>query len=1007
MSTGETNINYPAFANDSDAEAAAGLAAMQAADEQEAAEEARRHSSHVQSVSTDPRSSDLERSDDSDYAGYGDLSLAGGGYAATMHYGDEPFMSATGGMYGQNDRLNPRMTSMRSSGVSSDGRMSQVSGYSLDTTQPFPTLPPEMARVDAGGTGGLTEPSSHPRRLSYEDGDEVRLDAESDIGEQDAIPDLFFHPGMSPNRPLPPPPSASDSVLRSSQRLSIQALNVQSRYSSYDQLPRLYPTAPDAYHHDSLSPSMVPRSTSLASNRSQPRTEQPMRSKTDADKARLLKQKQGAGFLHDGYESITPKTDLGTPLDLPTIPKKKLDPGKISAEVFKKCSEPWAMSSVFAWIKSLTDEETDLKESTLNDAITALFLHKVPTMSTIDAESLGQQFVEDMYSNKVLVKDEEWVKYAPGFMSGVMYQLTGLGCYSLRLHVPPEVATARCYSFHCMRTVKKAELNIPTSPPEDIPWPTYHNLTKEVMESRGKKEFERQCNLREIISKEDSFLFGLDLLGKMYRDQLAKANPPIISSKRLPGFLKDVFGLVEKVKKVNEEFLAPQLKYREKEQGPWVAGFSDIFREFIRRARPIYVDFAARYPKADQMIRDEEKRNPAFATFLAERQRQNASRLGWDSYMKSPITRLQRYILALETVMKLSTQQNDEKTNLAFAIDELKATAHDADVRVNEVNKQLELTALEKKIRLRKHPGDEVDLALNHLGRSIILRGDLQRLGGKGMSWVPTHAILFDHYLVLAKPLRDPHGNEAYDASKPPIPMGLIQLESSNDPAMMKSSMRGVTAVSSGAAGRAAPSPDPRLARTTSGQTSGAPLVHTATGLSTGSGGTGSMTGVSMADQDSKEDRILYPFRVKHLGRTEVYTLYALSADKRQEWCEAIISAKTQHAEALYTQNAEPFKLRVLADTAFGTEYSASTHRRTVINGTPLDRAVREVEKRYAGHGRPAPICRTAVNCATVFYQPQGKIMCAIGTDSGVYISEYQNPRGWIRVSTMLLRRRN
>lgn len=1008
MSTGETTINYGAFANDSDAEAAAGLAAMQAADEQEAVEEARRRSGHIQSGLTDPRSSDRERSDDSDYAGYGDLSLAGGGYAGTMHYGNEPFVSATGGMYEQNDRLNPRMSSMRSSGVSSDGRTSQISGYSMEVTQPFPTLPPEPARVDAGGTGGLTEPSPYAsRRLSYENGDEAHLGAESDASEHDAIPDLFFHPGMSPNRPLPPPPSMSDSAIRNSQHLSAQAASMQHRYSSYDQLPRLYPTAPDAYQQDALSPSMVPRSTSLASNRSQARTEQPMRSKTDADKARLLKQKQAGGLLQDGYESITPKTDMGTPLDLPTIPKKKLDPSKISAETFKKCSEPWAISSVFAWIKSLTDEETDLKENTLTEAITALFLHKVPTMSTLDAESLGQQFIEDMLKSKVLVKDEEWVKYAPGSMSGVMYQLTGFGCYSSKLHIPTENTMGRCYSFHCMRTVKKAELNIPTSPPESIPWPVYHNLTKEVFMSRGQKEFDRQCNLREIIETEDSFLFGLDLVRKMYRDQLAKANPSIVSSKRLPVFLKDVFGLVEKIKKVNEEYLAPQLKYREKEQGPWVLGFSDIFREFIRRARPIYVDFAARYPKADELIRDEEKKNPAFATFLAERQKQNVSRLGWDSYMKSPITRLQRYILQLETVMKLSIQQNDEKTNLAFAIDELKAAAHEADVRVNEVNKQLALTALEKKIRLRKHPGDEVDLALNHLGRAIILRGDLQRLGGKGVSWVPTHAILLDHYLVLTKPVRDPHGNEIYDASKPPIPMGLIQLESTNDPAVMKSSMRGVTAVSGGAAGRAGQSPDPRLARTTSSQSGGAPLVHTPTGLSGGSGGPGSVAGVTIMDQDSKEDRILYPFRVKHLGRTEVYTLYALSADKRQEWCEAIISAKTQHAEALYAQHAEPFRLRVLADTAFGTEFTATTQRRIVIEGTPLDRAVREVEKRYAGQGRPAPVCRTAIHCATVFQQPQGRVMCAIGTDSGVYISEYQNPRGWIRVSTSQLFQRS
>jgi hypothetical protein len=150
----------------------------------------------------------------------------------------------------------------------------------------------------------------------------------------------------------------------------------------------------------------------------------------------------------------------------------------------------------------------------------------------------------------------------------------------------------------------------------------------------------------------------------------------------------------------------------------------------------------------------------------------------------------------------------------------------------------------------------------------------------------------------------------------------------------------------------------------------------------------------------SKEEKIMYPFRIKHLGKTETYTLYAPTAQNRQDWCEAIIQAKTRHAEALFSQNAEPFKLRVLADTAFGYEGLSYPGKRFMIRGTPLDRAIQESEKKFEGQGRPAPVCRAQVNCATVFNQPYGRLMCAVGTDYGVYISEYQNSRGWIRVSS-------
>lgn len=995
ITTGEHNINYGAFANDSDAEAAAGLAAMQAADEQEAAEEARRQSSHFDNAGSG-HLPNPDRSDDSDYAtGYGDLSLAGGGHAGTMHYGNEvPAVTTTS--YGYERHLNPRMSSMRSSGVSS----TQSSGYEhIGSGQGFPTLVPETVRVDTGGTGGLTEPSPHPRRMSYDDGDEAALSDYGDGG--DGIPDLFFHPGMSPNRPLPPPParSTSESGSRSSQHLSSH-LSVSNNRSSYygtdTSSLRLYPTAPDAYNTDALSPSMVPRSTSLASNRSQPKYEQPMRSKTDADRARALKQQAAARGHPDSHASMTPRSDteIGT-LDLPAIPRKKFDANKISTATYDKCAEPWAMSAVFAWIKSLTDEETDLKESTLTDAISAMFSHKVPTISSIEADELAQQFVKDMYLAGALHKDEEWVKFGAGTMSGVLYQLTGLGCYSSLLHLSDGIK-GRCYAHHCMRTVRKADLDVPDGVKE-VNWQDYWAITKEQIEGRSKKEIERQNNLRELVYSEFGYIFGLSIIQTLYKDRLSRKDSSIIPAKRLPTFIHDVFGLVDSVKKVNEEYLAPQMKYREDEQGPWVVGYSDILREWIRRARPILVDFAGKYPRADVLIREEESRNPAFKTFLdSARKDPTAARQGWDNYMKSPIQRLQRVRLQLETIMKNTLEHPEEKTNLAFAIDEIKACVSEMNSRVGEAEKAANLITLQKKLRLRKHPGDEVDLALDQLGRTIAQEGDFFRQGSKGVSWVPCHAILFDHYLVLAKPSRDVQGNEVYDVSKPPIPMGLISLESMNDAPVTRSAVRGVTTVAGQAAG--AKGVDPRLARTTSSQ-SGSTLQHTNTGLTASSGASGSMAAPGAMDGDSKDERIFYPFKIKHLGRTEIYSLYATSPGQRNEWCEAIINTKTQYAEALHSQNAEPFKLRVLADTAFGAEPFNYGPKRITIRGTPLDRAVKEVEKRYHGQGRPAPICRTGVNCSAIFQQPAGRHMCAIGTDSGVYISEYGNPRGWVRVS--------
>jgi hypothetical protein len=504
---------------------------------------------------------------------------------------------------------------------------------------------------------------------------------------------------------------------------------------------------------------------------------------------------------------------------------------------------------------------------------------------------------------------------------------------------------------------------------------------------------DRQNNLHEIVTTEDAFIGQLDVLRELYRDQLANMQPAIIPPKRLPKFLNDVFGKVDAVKKVNEEYLLAQLKYRQKEQGPFIVGFSDIFREWIRKAKMVYIDYAATFPYANYLVRKEMERNAHFRQFLNQaREHKMSNRLSWDTYLKAPITRIQRYTLLLSTVHKNMVKDCEEKTNLAQAIDEIKVVALECDNKVGETSKKVDLMELSAKLQLRPEMKKEVELNLQHLGREIIYRGDLQRPGTRTRFLVDTHAILFDHYLVLAKlsTTRDPTRGikyESYDVSKLPIPMDLLALESTNDDPVVKSSVRGVSTVTPPQA-------------TTRGA-GAAPLIHSNSGNSGNS--TTSSSGKTLVPatvlESSKDDKILYPFKVKHLGKNGTFTLYAFSAQNRQEWCEKIMEAKTRHAAALFAQNAEPFRLRVLADTAFASSDHSGISKRTVtIKGTPLDRAIREVEERYGGSkSRPVPVCRTSVHCATVFQQPPGRMMCAVGTDYGVYISEYNDPRGWVR----------
>ncbi|KAI9843288.1 MAG: hypothetical protein M1837_006503 [Sclerophora amabilis] len=1031
LGTGQ-GVNYDVYSDDSDAEAAMGVAAMRMAEEQDAVNGLQFGSSGPEPIfrtsgdqHQEQQAPAVDVSSDSDYATV-DMSSMGGGQPGHLSYGAETNSSASYRQSSEADHHRHKSVDSRDSRINSSfstpslGRgpgQGPTHDYFLpdqDAIHPFRSFQ-SVARVDTDGTGGLAEPSAHPRRMSFDEGDERSWDAFADersnsqSPSKEDFPEMFYHPTRT-DRPLPPVPSGSDnSVARFSTRESVNAYE-----EAYGKPP--YPLAPDAYESQLLSPTglPVPRSTSLSSHTSTAQTVPPARAKTDAEEQRrskLVKQQQlGIYASTPGSEITSPQGTV--PLDLPSIPagkRKKFLPNKLSSTDFKRCAEPWAFSSIAAWLKEMSEGEADLREKTIVDGLVALFTHKVPTMNIADAETLSARVVQELFNSEVLIHEEEWVKFGPQTTSGVIWQLTGTGCYAPRLHT--QDMSGRCYSHHCSRTLKKINLHTQVLEPQRKlqDWATFYKIKKDDIDGINKKEVERQNNLHEIVQTEDQYMDQLNVLGVLYRDQLLSWQPSIIAPKRLANFTKEVFGKADAVKKVNEDFLLAQLKYRQQEEGPWITGFSDIFREWIRKAKNAYLDYAASFPKATLMVRKEAETNILFRQFLDQaRDNERSKRLGWDTYLKAPITRLQRYTLLLSTVLKNMPQENEEKTNLQTAIEEVKNVTMECDARYAEMSKKVDLLELNSKLILR--PGMErVELNLNHLGRELIFEGDLQRTGANRFNWLEIRAILFDHYFVLAKTVhqKDTTGGvkrERYDVSKVPIPMDLLVLDSTYDEPVVKNAVRGIGAVTTVTTKAQTPT-ELRLGRTATGSMGPGTLTHTntdasATSVSTNSSGKTMVTNTVLENSKDKDEKIMYPFRVKHLGK-DVYTLYAPTAQSRNEWCSKILEAKTKHAASLFAQNAEPFRLRVIADCAFGYDYLTGGPRSMVIKGTPLYRAVRDVETMFESAGpRPGPVCRAAVNCATAFHQPYGKAMVAVGTDFGVYLSQVDNPRGWSKAIT-------
>ena len=210
------------------------------------------------------------------------------------------------------------------------------------------------------------------------------------------------------------------------------------------------------------------------------------------------------------------------------------------------------------------------------------------------------------------------------------------------------------------------------------------------------------------------------------------------------------------------------------------------------------------------------------------------------------------------------------------------------------MQRKVDLNDLTRRLVLRPGMKNEVNLNLDEYGRQVIHRGDLQRMGGNRFTWLDCHGILFDHYLVLAKTVAqrtDQAGKaEVYDVSRLPIPMDLLILDSANDPPVQKSSyVKGITSLRDVPAGRSSTPSDPTLVSRNSTSQSPAPQLQS---VNTGSSGTSLQTVTSLGDSKDA-DRIMYPFKVKHLGR-DTYTLFAPTEKARKDWADSIVQSQNK-----------------------------------------------------------------------------------------------------------------
>lgn len=103
---------------------------------------------------------------------------------------------------------------------------------------------------------------------------------------------------------------------------------------------------------------------------------------------------------------------------------------------------------------------------------------------------------------------------------------------------------------------------------------------------------------------------------QVIRGALITADPPIIPRERLQQFIQDVFLNMDEVVEKCDQFLEA-LKVRQREEHPLVRNIGDVILSHALDWHPVYLKYNVSVPMAEQRVKEEISRNPAFAAFVS------------------------------------------------------------------------------------------------------------------------------------------------------------------------------------------------------------------------------------------------------------------------------------------------------------------------------------------------------------------------------------------------------
>lgn len=472
----------------------------------------------------------------------------------------------------------------------------------------------------------------------------------------------------------------------------------------------------------------------------------------------------------------------------------------------------------------------------------------------------AQKFFHDVtYDHRLRDSSTEIYQFRESLMEDTASNVNGVFTLLTECYSPTCTKDRLCYSIACPRRLEQqSRLNLKPQPglrrqqssaslhadenDEQKLW--INTVSKEVADSVGDREKKRQEVISELMYTERDFVKDLEYLRDFWMKPLrstSPANPSPIPEQRREKFIREVFSNCMEVHAVNSK-MADQLTRRQQEN-PVVKNVGDIFLAFVPRFDP-FIQYGANQLNGKYEFEKERQSNVAFSRFVDETERLKESRkLELNGYLTKPTTRLARYPLLLENILKYTAEDNPDIQDIPKVIATIKEILTKVNAESGKAENQHNLRQLSQ--QLKWSPGEKFDLKLLEEGRELVYKGPLKKSPTDSSE---VFVYLFNHALLLVR-IKTVNKRDEQRVYKKPIPLELLVITQMDEVIpRLGISKRPSSSLIPGAAKAAMNVPKP------------------ASGTKEG-----------------------YPITMKHIGKGGYeITLYALSQVQRRKWMEHI-----------------------------------------------------------------------------------------------------------------------